>query len=365
MDIETFNKILEVGVKNGASDIHLKAGSPVLYRVNGKLIEAKSSVLVPDITKKLVTYLVKSHGMLDQIDGIQEYDSSYAVKGVGRFRVNIFKQRGSFAVVLRVIPFETPTVESLGLPNVMKSIALEERGLILLTGITGSGKSTTLAAMIDEINANRKCHILTIEDPIEFIHRNKKSSLSQREIGLDTKNFALALRAALRQDPDVILVGEMRDLETVDIALKAAETGHLVLSTVHTTDAATTLARLISFFPAEEQGLIRIRIAENLAAVVSQRLLPKKSGKGRVLAMEIMIATKTIQECIKDPKKTGEIKDFIEKSKLQYHMQSFDQHLIELYKADEISFEMAKSAATNPSDFERAIYLDSVESETS
>ncbi|MFC1855797.1 type IV pilus twitching motility protein PilT, partial [Thermodesulfobacteriota bacterium] len=297
--------------------------------------------------------------MLDKLEELREYDSSYAVEGVGRFRVNIYRQRGSFAIVLRVIPFETPTFESLDLPKVISKISLEDRGLILVTGITGSGKSTTLAAIINHINSVRKCHILTIEDPIEFIHRNNKSSVSQREIGLDTSNFALALRAALRQDPDVILVGEMRDLETVDIALKAAETGHLVLSTVHTTDAATTLARLISFFPAAEQDLIRIRLAENLKAVISQRLLQKKDGKGRVIAAEIMIATKTIQECIKEPSKTGDIKDFIEKSRLQYEMQSFDQHLLDLYKSGMITFETAKSAATNPSDLEREIMLES------
>ncbi len=361
MDIETFNKILTVGVNNGASDIHLKAGSPVLYRINGKLVEAKSSVLMPDITRQLSTYIIKSKTMRDKLDELQEYDSSYAVKGVGRFRVNIYRQRGSFALILRVIPFDTPNFETLDLPPVLKKISLEERGLVLVTGITGSGKSTTLAAMVDKINATRKCHILTIEDPIEFIHKNKLSSVSQREIGPDTKNFSLALRAALRQDPDVILVGEMRDLETIDIALKAAETGHLVLSTVHTTDAATTLARLISFFPAEEQGMIRLRISENIQAIISQRLIPKKSGKGRVVAAEIMIATKTIQECIKDPDKTDLIKDYIEKSRLQYHMQSFDQHLLELYKSGEITFDTARSAATNPSDFERAILLDTTD----
>ncbi len=359
MDIETFNKILAVGVNNGASDIHLKAGSPVLYRMNGTLVEAKSSILTPDVTRQLATFIIKSRGMRDNLDDIQEYDSSYAVVGVGRFRVNVYKQRGSFALILRVIPFDIPSFEELNLPPILKKIAEEERGLVLITGITGSGKSSTLAAMIDQINAKRKCHILTIEDPIEFIHKNKKSSVSQREIGPDTKNFSMALRAALRQDPDVILVGEMRDYETVDIAFKAAETGHLVLSTVHTTDAATTLARLISFFPALEQNLIRIRLSENLKATVSQRLLKRKDGKGRAVAAEVMIVTKTIEECIKDPARTDNIKDFIEKSRLQYGMQSFDQHLLDLYKNGTITFEMAKSAATNPSDFERAIMLDS------
>jgi twitching motility protein PilT len=278
---------------------------------------------------------------------------------VGRFRVNIYRQRNTFAVILRVIPFEVPTLESLGLPPVLREVASEERGLVLITGVTGSGKSSTLAAMINLINQTQRCHILTIEDPIEFMHKNQKASISQREIGLDTPGFNVALRAALRQDPDIILVGEMRDTETIDIALKATETGHLVFSTVHTTDAAKTVGRLISVFPSSEQNMVRIRLAENLKATVSQRLLVRKGGKGRVAALEILRMTKTIEECIKDPLKTHEIKDVIEAGRDTYGTQSFDQHLMELFNGGVIDFETAQSAATNPSDFERAVLLNS------
>ena len=226
---------------------------------------------------------------------------------------------------------------------------------MLVTGATGSGKSSTLAAMIDHINRTRADHILTIEDPIEFLHTNRKSSISQREVGPDTQTFTTALRAALRQDPDVILVGEMRDPETIDIALKAAETGHMVYSTVHTTDAAKTIGRLIGVFPAEEQQQVRLRLSDNLKGVISQRLLPRADGKGRAVAAEVMVATKTVQEHIKDPDKTGSLKDVIERGRDQYGMQSFDQHLTELYQKKAITLEVAKSAASNPSDFERAL----------
>jgi twitching motility protein PilT len=240
---------------------------------------------------------------------------------------------------------------------VLREIAEEERGLVLVTGVTGSGKTSTLAALIDHLNEHKRCHILTIEDPIEYIHKNKRSSVSQREIGLDTGNFNAGLRSALRQDPDIILVGEMRDTETIDIALKAAETGHLVFSTVHTTDAAKTVGRLISVFPASEQNMVRIRVAENLKATISQRLLPKKERKGRVAALEILRMTKTIEECIKDALRTHEIKDVIEEGRDAYGTQSFDQHLTDLFNRGVIDFETAKSAATNPSDFERAVLL--------
>ncbi|MHB8765686.1 MAG: type IV pilus twitching motility protein PilT, partial [Deferrisomatales bacterium] len=242
---------------------------------------------------------------------------------------------------------------------VLQEIAVEERGLVLITGVTGSGKSSTLAAMINHVNEHQRCHILTIEDPIEFIHRNKKASVSQREIGFDTGDFNVALRSALRQDPDIILVGEMRDTETIDIALKAAETGHLVFSTVHTTDAAKTVGRLIGVFPASEQNMVRLRLAENLKATVSQRLLTRKGGKGRVAALEILRMTKTLEECIKDPQRTHEIKDVIEAGRDTYGTQSFDQHLMDLFNRGTIDFETARSAATNPSDFERAVLLNS------
>jgi twitching motility protein PilT len=257
------------------------------------------------------------------------------------------------AAVLRLIPAEIPTIESLGLPPVLKKIAGFSRGLVLVTGATGSGKSSTLAAMINEINTNCPYHILTIEDPIEFVHPQRRSRISQREVGSDTQSFAQALRAALRQDPDVILVGEMRDPETIDIALKAAETGHLVFSTVHTNDAIKTIGRLVSVFPPEEQRMVRMRLADNLMATISQRLIAKKDGKGMVAAQEIMVSNAAIADCIADPDKTGEINDFITKSKEMTGGQTFDQHLADLYLREVVSLDVAKEASTSPSDFER------------
>ncbi|MEW6489459.1 MAG: PilT/PilU family type 4a pilus ATPase [Thermodesulfobacteriota bacterium] len=359
MEKETFHKVLAGAMKAQASDIHLKVNTPILLRVNGVLQEVKSPPLTRTDTEAVASIVVEDANPPVALEEIQEWDGSYSLNGVGRFRVNIYRQRNTLAVVLRVIPFEIPTFQTLGLPPVLQDIALEERGLVLITGVTGSGKSSTLAAMIDHVNENTRSHIITIEDPIEFMHRNKKSSVSQREIGLDTPAFNVALRAALRQDPDIILVGEMRDTETIDTALKATETGHLVFSTVHTTDAAKTVGRLISVFPAQEQNMVRIRLAENLKATVSQRLLPRKGGKGRVAALEILRMTKHLEECIKDPLKTHEIKDVIEAGRDTYHTQSFDQHLMELFNQGVVEFETAHSAATNPSDFERAVLLSS------
>ncbi|MCC7112173.1 MAG: PilT/PilU family type 4a pilus ATPase, partial [Deltaproteobacteria bacterium] len=250
-----------------------------------------------------------------------------------------------------------PTLESLGMPPVLQKIAAYERGLVVVTGATGSGTTSTLAALIDHINRTQKKHIVTIEDPIEFLHQNQQSSISQREIGIDTRSFQVALRSALRQDPDVILVGEMRDIETIDIALKAAETGHLVLSTVHTVDAATTIARLVSVFPAEEQTAVRLRLADNLKASISQRLLPRADGRGRVLAQEILVQTGSVQEHIRDPQLTSGLKDVLAKGTDSYGMQTFDQHLTVLYRQGLITLEAAKAAATNASDFERALHF--------
>ena len=349
------NKLLTVGVQNGASDIHFRPGDPPTYRVNGVLRALKGDRLLPAHTRQVAFNLISDPTARERVDQLQEHDCSYTIPGVSRFRVNIYRQRGSLSAVLRIIPAKIPTLTDLGLPPVLKQIAHEERGLVLLTGATGSGKSSTLAAMVDEINQNENLHILTIEDPIEFLHKNVKASVSQREIGSDTHDFANALRAALRQDPDVILVGEMRDTETIDIALKAAETGHLVFSTVHTTDAAKTVGRLVSVFPAEEQTMVRMRIADSLRATVSQRLLPRADGKGRAAAVEIMVGTKTVQEYIRDPARTGGLKDVIEKGRDNYGMQSFDQHLTQLYRQQVITLDTARSAASNPADFERAL----------
>ncbi len=349
------NKVLTYGVQNGASDIHFRPGDPPTFRVSGQLRPIKGDKLTAAHTRQLALNVITDTLVQSQIDRLQEHDTSYMVAGVGRFRVNVYRQRGSLAMVLRVIPADVPTLEGLHLPPIVKTIASNERGLVLVTGSTGSGKSTTLAAMVNHINASDAVHILTIEDPIEFLHRNIRASISQREIGTDTGDFGSALRSALRQDPDVILVGEMRDHETVDIALKAAETGHLVLSTVHTTDAVKTIGRLLSFFPGDEQAITRQRIAETLKGSISQRLLPVAEGQGQALAMEIMVQTKSVQEFILDPSRTSNLKDAIEKGRNTYGTQSFDQHLVELYKTGVITLETARAAASNPADFERSL----------
>ncbi len=358
MEAAYLNQLLAAAVKNSVSDIHLKVGSSPLFRLHGVLVEVKAPKLQPEDTVDLVRVLTEKRAVKTDVDALKELDTSYAVQDVGRFRVNIYRQKGTFAVVMRTIPFVIPTFKDLGLPPVLEKICQEERGLVLVTGVTGSGKTSTLAAMINYINETRKKHIVTIEDPVEFLHKDKGCSISQREIGTDTEGFAVALRAALRQDPDIILVGEMRDLETIETALKAVETGHLVFSTVHTTDASKTINRLLGVFPAEEQNIVRLRLAENLKATISQRLLPRKDGHGRVVAAEVMVVTLSIQEYIKNPQKTGAIKDHIEKGRDMYGSQSFDQHLSDLYSSGLISLSTAKSAATNPADFERALSIE-------
>lgn len=357
MIADQMNRLLEMGVRNGASDVHLKTGSPPGFRVNGVLHYLKTEALTPNDTRQVCLNLIGDPRLREQIDYLQEVDLSYSLAGVARFRVNIYRQRGTLSAILRIIPSEVPTIERLGLPKQVVQLANSDRGLVLVTGASGQGKSTTLAALVNHINHTRMAHILTIEDPIEYLHRNNQSSISQREIGLDTATFHAALRSALRQDPDVILVGEMRDIESVDIALKASETGHMVFSTIHTTDAPKSVGRLLSMFPATEQVPARSRLAESLQGTISQRLLPRADGLGRVVACEIMIVTKTVQEYIKDPERTASLKDVIEKGRDQYGMQSFDQHIIELYRHGYITLETGKAAASNPSDFERALHF--------
>ncbi len=355
MDQAQLDMLLQAGAQHGASDIHFKVGDPPLFRVHGTLAPLKYDKLKPADTLAICRLIIRDQEVLAKLQDIQEYDTSHSLPGVSRFRVNIYRQRGSLSLILRIIPSKIPTIEDLGLPPVLKTIADNERGMVLLTGATGSGKSSTLAAMIGHINTHRRIHILTIEDPIEFLHQNQKASITQREIGIDTRNYNIALRAALRQDPDVILVGEMRDAESIDIALKAAETGHMVFSTVHTTDAAKTIGRLISVFPAEEQMTVRYRLADNLQSTISQRLLPRADKKGRCVAAEIMVSTKTVQEYIRDPERTDGLKDVIEKGRSQYGMMSFDQHLTDLYRSKVITLETAIEYASNPSDFQRAL----------
>jgi twitching motility protein PilT len=357
MDPRVFDKFLAASVKAGASDVHLKANAQPTLRVHGVLKEVKLDPISNEGMEALAIHILRRNRLEPDMGRLMELDTSYYIDGVGRFRVNILRSKGNFGMVLRIIPSNVPSLDDLSLPPVLKKIAHEERGCVLVTGVTGSGKSTTLAAMINEINATTRKHIVTIEDPIEFLHTDKLSRITQREVGADTESFAMALRAALRQDPDVILVGEMRDAITIDTGLKAAETGHLVFSTVHTTDAAKTIGRIIDVFPSEAQPQIRMRLAENLKATISQRLLRKADGAGRVVAMEIMVVTMSAAEMIKDPNRTHEITDYLEKGKEHYGSQSFDQHLIDLYQAGVITFETAKAAASNPSDFERALYV--------
>jgi twitching motility protein PilT len=344
-------RIIKVAVERGASDVHIKAGDAVRARIDGRLVALTRQALSPEQTRAIALHLIESEADRARIDTLRDHDCSWAQPGVGRFRVNILRQRGSHAVVMRVIPEHVPTMETLRLPPVIGRIAHAERGMVLVTGVTGSGKSSTMAAMVHAINAHHEKHIVTLENPIEFLHRDIRASISQREIGVDTDCFRMGLRAALRQDPDVILIGEMRDAETIDTAMKAAETGHLLVSTLHTPDAQSTIMRVVAMFPAEEQSVVRIRLAESLHAVVSQRLLPRADGRGRIVACEVMIVTPTIRDFIIE-NRVGEIRDYMADGHVQYGMQTFDQHLTELVNTGEIEFETALAVATRPADFE-------------
>ncbi len=345
------NEILQIALRGAASDIHLKAGLPPMFRVNGSLVPLKDGKRLPSEEVARMALGIMSEFQKEKFKTTNEVDLAYGVPGLGRFRVNVFQQRGTTGAVLRVIPFKILTVRDLLLPTVLESIALEQRGLILVTGTTGSGKSTTLAAMIDHINANETNHIMTIEDPIEFLIRDKRSIVNQREVGVDTMSFSQALKSALRQDPDVILVGEMRDLETIETALTAAETGHLVMSTLHTLDATETINRIISVFPPYQQKQVRLQLASVIKAVISQRLVPREDGKGRVAAVEILKATARVRELIEDKDRTKEISDAIAQGHQTYGMQTFDQSLMWLVKNGLVGYEEARRQATNPDDF--------------
>jgi twitching motility protein PilT len=350
MPIE-LNEILKIALKGGASDIHLKSGLPPMFRIDGALIPLKNADrLLPEQLYQVATTIMNPVQKA-RFEESRECDLAYGIPGLGRFRVNAFQQRGTIGIVFRVIPFGVKTVEQLLLPKIVESISMEQRGLILVTGTTGSGKSTTLAAMIDHINSNRTCHIMTIEDPIEFLIRDRRSIVNQREIGVDTMTFASALRAALRQDPDVILVGEMRDFETIETAITAAETGHLVLSTLHTLDATETINRIISVFPPYQQKQVRLQLASILKAVISQRLVPRADAKGRVPALEVLASTARVRECIGDKDRTKELHDAIAKGYTTYGMQTFDQSLMQLVKGKFVTYEEALKHVSNPDDF--------------
>jgi twitching motility protein PilT len=345
------NEILQVALRANASDIHLKAGLPPMFRVDGRLVPLKDGRRMPPEEVARMAFGTMSEFQREKFKQTSEVDLAYGVPGLGRFRVNIFQQRGTVGAVFRVIPFKIQTIEQLMLPKVIERLAGEQRGLILVTGTTGSGKSTTLAAMIDHVNATETCHIMTIEDPIEFLVRDKRSIVNQREVGVDTMSFGQALKSALRQDPDVILVGEMRDLETIETALTAAETGHLVMSTLHTLDATETINRIISAFPPYQQKQVRLQLGSVLRGVVSQRLVPRADGKGRVPAIEVLLATARVRELIEDKDRTKEIPEAIAQGNVAYGTQTFDQSLMWLLKSGVITYEEALRQATNADDF--------------
>ncbi len=346
------NELLTVVCEQGASDLHLKVGNHPIARIRGKLTPmTQFKRLVQEDTIAMAYAILASEKQKGKFKENLDIDIAYSVPSLGRFRCNIFNQRGTVGLVLRVIPRKIYTIDDLMLPKVLKTICQEQRGMVLVTGTTGSGKSTTLAAMIDLINATRTEHILTIEDPIEYLHRDNLSIVNQREVEADCKTFSTALRAALRQDPDVILVGEMRDLETIETALHAAETGHLVFSTLHTLDATETINRVISVFPPHHQKQVRLQLAAVLKGIISQRLVPRADGHGRVPAVEVMVMTETVRDCIEDRDKTKMLKDVIASGTAQYGMQTFDQSLYFLLRQGLITEEEALLRATNVGEF--------------
>ena len=347
----SIDDLLRRAVESKASDLHLKVGNHPYLRVDGVLHGLTD---VPRVTPEemlSMAFSMMTNRQKQKFKETAELDMAYGVAGLGRFRVNVFQQRGNVGMVLRVIPTKIRTIEELELPKVIERICEEQRGMVLVTGTTGSGKSTTLAAMVDRINSTRPEHLITIEDPIEYLHRDKKGFINQREVEVDTSNFSTALRAAMRQDPDVILVGEMRDLETISTALLAAETGHLVFSTLHTLDATETIQRIIAVFPPPEQKQIRLQLATTLRAIISQRLVRRADGIGRVPAVEVLITTGYIRDCIINADKTRQIRDALAAGTSQYGMQTFDQSLYDLYTRGLITFEEALLRASNPDEF--------------
>lgn len=348
MNIDDF---LKIAIENEASDLHLKAGNFPIIRIHGKLKPlTQFPRLSPEDTKTLVGQVTSDH-QKELLEQDLDLDLAYSLPGFGRFRGSVFHQRGTLAIVMRIIPLEILPIRDLLLPEVIEKVAQENRGLVLVTGTTGSGKTTTLASMIDHINTHRTENIITIEDPIEYLHRDKKCLISQREVGVDVDSFARGIRASLREDPDVILVGEMRDKETIETALVASETGHLVLSTLHTVDAPETVNRIISVFAPHHQRQIRIQLASIVKAIISMRLIPKKDGTGRVPAVEVMVNTPYISECIQDKEKTKLIRDSIASSVSQYGMQTFDQSIYKLYSSGYVSYEQGLRYSSSPDNF--------------
>jgi len=345
-----FKAVLQRMIQQNASDLHLKVGRPPVLRINGDLSTLDIPPLRPEDLKVLAEQIMTPKQVKEFAEN-KEADFAIGVPGIGRFRVNVYQQRGTIAYALRAVPYQVKTITELNLPPVVEEVAMRPRGLVLVTGVTGSGKSTALAAMIQHINEKRHANVITIEDPIEFLHRDNKSSINQREVGADTGSFAVALRRVLRQDPDVILIGEIRDLETLEVALKAADTGHLVFSTLHTTDATQTINRVISFYAPHQQNEVRFTLASALASVISLRLVPRADGKGRVPAVEILINTAAVRDQIRDMTKSLNIPDLIKEGTVQYGMQTFDQSIMQWHSKKIISYEQALFFATNPSEF--------------
>lgn len=344
--------IIKAAVDRGASDLHIKAGDVFRARIDGVLVPLTKQALTPEQTRSIAKKLIPNEDDRAKIDEILDYDCSWGAQGIGRFRVNILRQRSSFMIVMRLIPFELPSFETLGLPPVLKTITDAEGGMVLVSGMTGSGKSSTAAAMINHINVSKGKHVVTLENPIEFLHRDIQSSITQREIGMDTGSLRLGLRASLRQDPDVILIGEMHDSETIDAAMNAVENGRLLISTARTPDVQSTVMRLLALSAPQGQGFMRMRLAESLHAVVSQRLLPKKDGRGRVVACEIMIMTPAIRDLMLDRDRVPEILEHIVAGREEHGMQTFDQHLVELVRRGEVEFKVALASSTDPAEFE-------------
>ena len=337
-------KIIKAAVQRGASDLHIKAGDVFRARINGKLVPLTKQRLTPDQTKAIALKLIASDEDRARIDRLRDFDCSWGMPGVGRFRVNILRQRSSYMIVMRVIPFTVPTIESLRLPEVLKRIAEADRGLVLVSGVSGSGKSSTVAAMVHHINRTLHKHVVTIENPIEFLHRDLSCSITQREVGVDTESLLVALKAALRQDPDVVVLGDMAEAAIIETALKAAETGHLIIATSTTPDVVTTVERLIATLPAEERDIGRLRFAESVHAVIAQQLLPQKEDKGRVAAVEVLIATPAVRECLKDAVRVAQVRRIMADSRNELGTQTYEQHLEELIEAEQISTETKRAA---------------------
>jgi twitching motility protein PilT len=337
-------KIIKAAVERGASDLHIKAGDVFRARINGKLVPLTKQRLTPDQTKSIALKLITNEEDRARIDRLRDFDCSWGMPGVGRFRVNVLRQRSSFMIVMRVIPFTVPTIEALHLPEVLKQIAESDRGLVLVSGVSGSGKSSTIAAMVHHINRTLHKHVVTIENPIEFLHRDLTCSITQREVGVDTDSLAVGLRAALRQDPDVVVLGEMADAATIDTALKAAETGRLVIGTLSTPDVVTTVERVVGTLRLEEREVGRMRLSEALRAIISQQLLPMKDDDGRVPAVEVLIATPAVRECLKDADRVGQVKKIMAEGRKELGTQTYEQHLDDMFEAGQITEDTRRAA---------------------